>query len=254
MRVQRKIVSGRDAVLAPLKAAYAITGVTLSPRLSSGHSEPSFSREIDCVLQSNTASEDTVVRMGKMRYFSVGVHCKNITAFSEGDGKLDFANTKQLFLYAWGPSDGSFSSASKSVSIKRHAAYGNFWMDMTKATLSNSAEATIPTGASLLSTQNADSDGLAESDGDKIGPAHAAIMLAAFVIMFPLGAILLRFLESVKAHYIIQTMGTFATIVGVGVGIYSSTMYNRVSHCLVALALPDTDSRRLSSLVTRSSD
>ena len=87
----------------------------------------------------------------------------------------------------------------------------------------------IWTANSLLTTQNAGADGQPESDGDKVGPAHAAIMLAAFVVIFPLGAVLLRFLESVKAHYIVQTIGLLATVFGVGVGLYLGTMYNHVS-------------------------
>ena len=89
----------------------------------------------------------------------------------------------------------------------------------------------IWTANSLLTTQNAGADGQPESDGDKVGPAHAAIMLAACVVIFPLGAVLLRFLESVKTHYIVQTIGLLATVFGVGVGLYLGTMYNHVSVC-----------------------
>lgn len=191
------------------------------------------------MLQNGTAYNNTIVQKGGSRYYSVSVHCKNITAFGKGDGKLELTNTKQPFLYAWGPTDESILSASKSASIKRHEAYGNFWMDMTAATSSDTGEVAMPTGAGLLSTQNAGADGQAESDGDKVGPAHAAIMLAAYVIIFPLGAILLRFLESVKAHYIAQTLGLLAAIIGVGVGVYLSTMYNHVSVWLNAAALAD---------------
>lgn len=216
--------------------------MTLSPRLSDGHSEPSFSSNVDCVLQNVPAHNNTIVQMNGSRYYTVSVHCKNITALGKGEGKLGLTNTKQPFLYAWGPTDNSISSASKSASIKRHVAYGNFWMDMTAATSSDTGEVALPTSAALLSTQNAGADGQAESDGDKVGPAHAAIMLAAYVIIFPLGAILLRFLESVKAHYIVQTLGLLATIIGAGVGIYLSTMYNHVSIWLVDSVLADTNS------------
>jgi hypothetical protein len=210
--------------------------VTLSPRLSDGHSEPNFSSDVDCALQNGTAYNNTIVQMGNTRYYSVSVHCKNITAHGKGDGKLEFTNAKQPFLYAWGPTDRSISSASKSAGIKRHDAYGNFWMDMTAATSPNLEEVAVPTGNALLSIQNAGADGKAESDGDKVGPAHAAIMLAAYVIIFPLGAILLRFLNSTKAHYIVQTIGLLATIMGVGVGIYLSTMYNHVGFWLIAFS------------------
>jgi hypothetical protein len=97
-----------------------------------------------------------------------------------------------------------------------------------------SSSITMPTGAALMSIKNAGADGQAESDGDKAGPAHAAIMLAAYVIIFPLGALLLRFLESVKTHYVVQTIRLLVTIIGVGIGLYLSTMYNQVSSWLLA--------------------
>lgn len=128
-------------------------------------------------------------------------------------------------------------------------------MDMTKATSSNANESAIPTGTSLLSTTNAGADGQAVSDGDKVGPAHAAIMLATFAVIFPLGAVLLRFLESVKSHYIVQTIGLLAVVIGVGVGIYFSKMYNHVSNAQHSLGSTDFSphSQRTFHPVTKSS-
>ncbi|OAK96959.1 CBD9-like protein [Phaeosphaeriaceae sp. SRC1lsM3a] len=201
-------------------------GVTLSPRLSSGHFEPGFSEKIDCGFENDTAHHGSIDQRNGNGYFSANIHCKNITALGKGDGKLDLSNAKQPFIYAWGPTDSPMLSSSNSASMKRHDAYGNFWLDMTKATSSDSAQVMFPTGASLFNSTNSGTDGQAESDGDKVGPAHAALMLVAFAVIFPLGAILLRFLDSVKAHYIAQSIGVLAAIVGVGVGIYLSKMYN----------------------------
>ncbi|OSS53340.1 hypothetical protein B5807_01832 [Epicoccum nigrum] len=198
---------------------------TLSTRLSDGHNEPSYSKNVECELEA-TEGHNSIVQKDNSRYYSVNIYCRNLTAHGKGDGKLDFSNTKQPFVYAWGPADGALLSASKSASIKRHVAYGNFWIDLTKAASPNLESNITLTGNSLLITQNAGSDGQAESDGDKVGPAHAAIMLAAFVVIFPLGAVLLRFLESVKTHSIVQTIGLLATVFGVGVGLYLSRMYN----------------------------
>jgi hypothetical protein len=214
------------------------SGATLSPRLSSGHFEPSFSERIDCAFENDTTHHGSIDQKNGNVYFSANIHCKNIIALGKGDGKLDLSNTKQPFLYAWGPTDSSISSASKTANIKRHDAYGNFWMDMTRATSSDLNEVMIPTGASLLNSTNSGTDGQAESDGDKVGPAHAALMLVAFAIIFPLGALLLRFLDGVKAHYIVQSIGVLITVVGVGVGIYLSKMYNHVSHFLTSFDLP----------------
>jgi hypothetical protein len=99
----------------------------------------------------------------------------------------------------------------------------------------------VPNGAVLSTTNNAGGDEKAESDGDKVGPAHAVIMIVAFLVIFPLGAVLLRFLESVKIHGIVQSVGVITTVVGVGLGIYLSTMYNHVSLLFAHMALDITD-------------
>ncbi|KAG9186793.1 hypothetical protein G6011_09901 [Alternaria panax] len=82
--------------------------------------------------------------------------------------------------------------------------------------------AAIPSGAALSSAENVGTDGVAKSDGDKVVPAHAVIMLATFTVMFSLEAVLLRFLNSVKIHGVVQSVGVLAAIVGVGLGIYLS--------------------------------
>lgn len=201
-------------------------GLTLSSRLSDDEVEPSYSSNIDCALVDGEGYYNNIDRTVTTRYYSANIHCKNITALSHGDGKLDLSNQKQPFLYAWGPTDGAISSASKSADMKRHDAYGTFFADMTQAT---SNDAAIPSGAALMTMTNAEANGDAESDGDKVGPAHAAIMLATFAVIFPLGAILLRFLESVKVHGIVQGVGVITAVIGVALGLYLSTMYNHVS-------------------------
>lgn len=215
--------------------------MTLSSRLSDGHVEPSFSESIDCALVEGTGYHNKVDDTSNTRYYSANIHCKNVTALGNGDGKLDFTNTKQPFLCAWGPTDGAIMSTSKSAGIKRHDAYGNFWMDMTKATSTETDTATIPSDVALSTTYNAGADGAAESDGDKVGPAHAAIMLATFAIIFPLGAVILRFLESVKIHGIVQSVGVLAALAGVGLGIYLSKMYNHVGFFSMHMRLDGVD-------------
>lgn len=215
--------------------------MTLSPRTSDGHVEPSFDNSIDCVLVEGTGYLNRIYETSGTHYYSANIRCKNVTTFGDGDGKLELSNAKQPFLYAWGPTDDTIASASKSAGIKRHEAYGNFWMDMTKATSNQTSMVNISNGAVLSTTNNAGADEKAESDGDKVGPAHAVIMIVAFLVIFPLGAILLRFLESVKIHGIVQGVGVLAAVVGVGIGIYLSTMYNHVSLLSTHVALDMTD-------------
>jgi len=173
------------------------------------------------------------VETSNTRYYTANVHCKNITALGKNDGKLDLTKTQQSFLYAWGPTDKSLSTTEKTAGIRRHEAYGTFWMDMTRAASANANDGAVPSGSALSTTTNAGADGGAKSDGDKMGSAHAVLMCGAFALIFPLGAVLLRLLENVKMHGIVQGVGALVVLGGSGAGIYLGNMYNHVSHSAV---------------------
>jgi hypothetical protein len=74
--------------------------VTVSPRLSYGHTE------------------------------TVNAICSNCRSWK--GGSIDPTNPTAKFIFAIGP-DGSINSNSESANIKRHSTYGAFTMDLTKA-------------------------------------------------------------------------------------------------------------------------
>ena len=207
--------------------------MTLSPRLSDGHSEPSFSDSIGCAFVEGTPYLNGVVESigpANTLYYNVDVHCKNVTALGKNEGKLDLTKTRQAFMYAWGPTDRHLSTTDKAAGIRRHTAYGTFWMDMTRATFAEVADAAVPSGAALLAISNAGENGGATSDSNVLGTMHAVLMCGVFTLLFPLGAVLLRLLEKVKVHGVVQSVGALAAIIGTGLGVYLSTMYNQVSY------------------------
>jgi H+/Cl- antiporter ClcA len=53
-------------------------------------------------------------------------------------------------------------------------------------------------------------------------------MIFTFVILMPLGLVLLRVVESVRWHAINQTLAAILAIIGGAIGIYLGLMYNRV--------------------------
>jgi hypothetical protein len=203
--------------------------MTLSPRLSDGQVEPSFSDSVDCTLVDGTAYNNGIVEASSTRYYAANVHCKNVTSLGKNEGKLDLTKARQQFLYAWGPTDKSLSTTQKNAGVRRHDAYGTFWMDMTKAT-SAEADAAVPSGAALSNTTNAGANGAATDDGNMMATAHAVLMCGTFGLIFPLGAVLLRLLENVKVHGIVQGVGVLAALMGSGLGFYLGTMYNSVSY------------------------
>ncbi|KAL5113498.1 hypothetical protein ACEQ8H_008634 [Pleosporales sp. CAS-2024a] len=196
-----------------------------------GHVEPSYSKRIDCALDtsSSSSSNGITINSNHKRFFSANIICRNISTLGSSDsgGQINLNSPNQPMIYAWGPTDEALSSASKSAGIKRHAAYGTFYMDLKRAQVSGSSSASAPGGDALQGTMNAGEEGAATQDGDSIGPAHSAIMIVAFLVIFPLGAVLLRYLESVRAHYMTQSLGLVFAVAGTGLGIYLGTMYNK---------------------------
>ena len=66
---------------------------------------------------------------------------------------------------------------------------------------------------------------------------HMALMLAAFVFLFPMGYLLLRYLDSVNYHRWMQSTAIIVVLFGVGAGVYESKLYNKVRK----LCIPSKD-------------
>lgn len=98
---------------------------------------------------------------------------------------------------------------------------------MTQAT-SNEGQVPAPnSGIGFELSGATEADDVKTDDNDWGAIIHAIVMCIAFVIIFPLGAILLRLIESVRWHSIIQFIAMVVAIVGTGTGLYVSFQYNR---------------------------
>jgi hypothetical protein len=96
--------------------------VTVSPRLSYGHTEPSYTKNVTIAVQPGSG-----ISNGNM---TVNAICSNCRSWK--GGSIDPTNPTAKFIFAIGP-DGSINSNSESANIKRHSTYGAFTMDLTKA-------------------------------------------------------------------------------------------------------------------------
>lgn len=158
---------------------------------------------------------------------SIDAVCKNCTTRSLG--LLDKTSTKQPFLFGLGPTSETVSSDSKTATIPRHAVFGSFTLDMMQA---SSLTAGVPTtnadNGSYMSSGCACIEGGAHNDYDWGRPIHGVIMAVAFVLLFPIGVLVLRVLESFLWHGIIQAVAWVFVIIGAGSGVYLSEEYNVV--------------------------
>lgn len=197
--------------------------VTLSPRLSYGHVEPSYTKNITVEVLAGTKIENG--------NYTVNAMCSNCRSWK--GGSIDPTNTAAKFNYATGPG-GSLKSNSLTAGIKRHDLYGAFTMDLTKAIGVKGVPAIqFADGTGTLQTED-------DSDRDLAPPAHAVLMILAFVGMMPLAVMILRILNSPKWHGIAQTASALVALIGTGVGIKAGMQYNRVSplqvtHCFSIL-------------------
>jgi hypothetical protein len=128
----------------------------------------------------------------------------------------------QPFMWAVGPAGHAPRSNAFDAPLRFRSFHGTFQLDMTQAHgIKLPALGTKEVGVAF--------QGKASRDHEFKSPAHAAIMRIAFVILFPLGILLLRVLNKVKLHAIVQGVGTVFATIGIILGFVLSKEYQRVS-------------------------
>ena len=185
--------------------------VTLSPRLSYGNTEPSYISSVTYTLALGSGISNSTM--------TAIVQCHNCTSWK--GGSVDPRDTAANFLFASGPRR-SFNSDSLTAGLQRHSSYGTFTMDLTKA-VGPGQFPSIVTADTLGTMQETD-----KSDNDFTPVLHAVLMIVAFVGLMPIGLLILRVMKSVKWHALNQSLSSAVALIGVFVGVYCGTMYNRV--------------------------
>jgi Domain of unknown function (DUF2427) len=95
------------------------------------------------------------------------------------------------------------------------------------------AQATGPGGLPTDSQAFTANSGSALLDPPKIDRdyalwTHTLLMLTAFLLIFPIGYLMLRFWESVRYHWWVQSVGVGVVLVGAAAGVYESRLFNKV--------------------------
>ena len=187
---------------------------TISPRISSGHAEPSYNKTIDHTLYPGSKiSPPNIVIRGR---------CNNCIAWP--GGTLDVNGSAQPMLYATGP-DVSLHTNSPNAGLRRHDHYGQFTMDLRAAVEDANV---FNTTHDFHATNNAtETQGGDHRDHDVKTYAHAFFTAGVFLIVFPFGASYIR-LNTVRWHWIAQSVGVVGMCIGVGIALALSKQYNRV--------------------------
>jgi hypothetical protein len=218
------------------------TGLTISPRIARGHSEPEFQPRVvvEKIFSDSYAPAANQVAHGIMIAHGV---CRNCTQWTRG--MLDLENTRQPFIYALGADPGmgsALESDDPGAGLRRHSFYGHFEGDMTYA-VSTREHGRVPPP----NDPGASPSGVADTnfafafsskafdtheDVEWVPILHGVVMSLAFILIFPSGALLMRLLRRMGFlfHVGVQTIGLLLAIIGLGTGVYISRQYNRSRH------------------------
>jgi hypothetical protein len=123
--------------------------------------------------------------------------CENFITIDQMD------NSAQPFIFAVGPPFPTIQSDSYEAGLSRHMFYGHFTMDLTAATSED--DGVIPAGPYVRKDASDATD--TEMDNDPAPRIHGLVMGFVFVIAYPLGALLLRVWNMLKAHIFVQVLG-----------------------------------------------
>ena len=186
------------------------TNVTLSPRLSSGHEEPSAEDDSNILLLAGSG-----IANGNM---TANILCQKCNSWK--GGSMNLSGPTQPWIWASKSGD-PIKTDSKSAQIQQHdnGAYANFALDLNTILPSSSSNPFLD----LTNSQVIDAgDSRASYNGIAV-PIHGVIMCLAFVIGFPLGAFLIRlasFRGLVWIHAAVQLLSFLGAILGLGLGVY----------------------------------
>jgi len=216
------------------------TGLTISPRIAHGNSEPELQKDVvvEKIFSDDYAPAANQVQHGIMIAHGV---CRNCTTWATG--ALDLGNTRQPFIYALGADPGkgtALQSDDPGAGLRRHSFYGRFFGDMTYA-ISASDHGRVPPpndpGAAASSGVSDTNFAYAFStkafdthdDVEWVPVLHGVIMSLAFMLVFPTGGLIMRLLRrtGLLFHAGVQSFGLALVVVGFGTGVYVSRQYNR---------------------------
>lgn len=194
--------------------------VTISTRYGSKASEPSFTSDPELEVLPGTTINDSMLNLN--------ARCRNCRVWPSGS--LDASSSTQPMIYAFGHGNRLYSD-SPSAGLKRHIRYGHFTMDLRAAT-----------GAGAVPTKNSASAGVKmigsmTRDHDRKNLAHAIVGCLALFLLWPLNVIFAGFFKNIKIHVVVSVLILSFLIIAYGLGIATSSQYNRV--CFGPLLLED---------------
>ena len=192
--------------------------VTVSPRIGTGHEQPSHTNDVQVSVLSGSGIINDV--------FVVNARCDNCRSWNGGNVNVD--STSQAMIWAAG-SAATLESNDINANIHRHQGYSFFNLNLKTA---QGAGGVPLVGAATNNNSTIVGNVDPVHDDDHFHGAtgfHAFLMCAAFLIVFPGGVLLLRVFEKVILHWAVQSLALLMVFIGVGAGIAISKRNKIVS-------------------------
>ncbi|GAM37493.1 hypothetical protein TCE0_024f07457 [Talaromyces pinophilus] len=174
-------------------------GITLSPRIATGNKEPVLASSLDVEILPGSNTSNGLMTVNARSY---------------------------PWNYALGPNTAQYvkiKSNSLSANLEMHPEYGLFTMDMTRTT---GGAGGIPTLLANSIGSNATRPHVSTPNYRTI--IHAVLATLPLVFLLPTGVVFLRFFPgSVRWHWVSQTISAVMSVLGIAVGIFLSTLFNK---------------------------
>ncbi|KAF2853995.1 iron reductase domain protein, partial [Plenodomus tracheiphilus IPT5] len=182
--------------------------ITISPRLGSTNSEPTFHPTITLDILPETQINDSQLILA--------ARCRNCRVWP--NGFLDVNSQAQPMIYAFGP---GLQSNSPSANLKRHVRYGKFSLNMLAAT-----------GTGGVPSQSSAQNGVAvmgnmTKDSDRKKLAHAVLGCVALFVLWPLNMVVAGFFKNIRIHGGVSGLIVVCLMIAYALGITTSGEYNR---------------------------
>ncbi|KAK8044288.1 hypothetical protein PG993_004312 [Apiospora rasikravindrae] len=236
--------------------------VTVSPRQGTNHQMPVEDTSSTAAKLTLLAGSGVIDGGKTMR---ANVACSNCNSWANG-GSMQLSSSSTPWIAAWKAGD-SLATKDKDASISRHDDYGTWNYDLTKATVSSDSNPFVnaQSGGSSSSGPNGGPGGSGVPGGSgpgvipsgggfqsareeitRLQRAHGIIMALVFVILYPIGSILMPLLGNWIAHAAFQFLNFVLMWVGFGLGYVLSqktfmgfrethTVFGTVIVCLMVL-------------------
>lgn len=156
---------------------------------------------------------------------------------------MSFTNTASNWIYAY-KTGSAISSDDTTVSLSQHSTFGTTTFDLVNAAGGSSSNpftgSAAVTGSSSGSSGTAQSDSGGSANGMVILMAHAILAPLAFVLFFPIGAMVIRIgnvrnLIWIHAGWMAFTY--FISLAGIGIGIYIAVTTQKLNSTHAVLGL-----------------